>query len=185
MEEPDVTSGLYPPTWSPNGESLAFLGYESTSGERQACLYMGTVEELEFQQLRANRPSPYRVTEATGPPSWSPDAQYIAFTRSGGEDAGVYVVRPNGNDLRRIADGSSQGPLWPSDVTELPENVNTVQRESGLDFGTVTGCSSSQGRLPSIYPGTQVTLCPAASSPPVWTAVTLSNWTFLFRISFG
>ena len=113
-----------PPAWSPSGESLALVGYETSSGGRRSWLYTGGARDPGVIQYRTTRSAVFRVTEATGPPSWSPDGEYIAFTRSGGEDAGVYVIRPNGHDLRRIVDGSGQGPLWPHDVTELPGNVN-------------------------------------------------------------
>ena len=127
LEDLDVEAGLSPPTWSPDGESLAFVGYESISGERLPCLYTGTAGELDLEQLRITRYTPFRVTEATGPPSWSPDGQHIAFTRSGGEDAGIYVVRPNGSDPQLIVDGTSEGPLWPLDATGLWENVSTFR----------------------------------------------------------
>ena len=133
LEDLDVEAGLSPPTWSPDGESLAFVGYESISGERQPCLYTGTAGELDLEQLRITRYTPFRVTEATGPPSWSPNGQYIAFTRSGGKDAGVYVIRPNGTYLRRIVDGSSEGPLWPADSTEQPEYVNVFRGSPAWD----------------------------------------------------
>ena len=133
LEDLDVEAGLSPPTWSPDGESLAFVGYESISGERQPCLYTGTAGELDLEQLRITRYTPFRLTEATGPPSWSPNGQYIAFTRSGGKDAGVYVIRPNGTDLRRIVDGSSEGPLWPADSTEQPEYVNVFRGSPAWD----------------------------------------------------
>ena len=90
-------------------------------------MYTGTAGELDLEQLRITRYTPFRVTEATGPPSWSPNGQYIAFTRSGGKDAGIYVVRPNGSDPQLIVDGTSEGPLWPLDATGLWENVSTFR----------------------------------------------------------
>ena len=127
LGEQDVAAVLAPPAWSPNGVSLALVASESTPGGRQSCLYTGAAFGPEVIQYRTTLSAVYRVTEATGPPSWSPDGQHIAFTRSGRGDAGVYVVRPNGSDPQRIVDGSSEGPLWPSDVTELPENVDTFR----------------------------------------------------------
>ena len=124
LGDPDVAAGRFPPAWSPNGESLALIGYESTPGGRQSCLYTGQAIGPELVQFRTTRSAVFRVTEATGPPSWSPDGQHIAFTRSGGEDAGIYVVRPNGSDPQLIVDGTSEGPLWPLDATGLWENVS-------------------------------------------------------------
>ena len=125
--EHNVEAVLSPPAWSPDGESLALVAYESTPGESRPCLYTGAARAPDVIQFRTTRSAVFRVTEATGPPSWSPDGRHIAFTRSGGEDAGVYVVRPNGSAPQRIVDGSGKGPLWPSDVTELPENVDTFR----------------------------------------------------------
>ena len=123
----DVEAGLYPPAWSPDGESLALLGYESAPGGRRSCLYMGAAIGPEVIQFRTTRSAVFRVTEATGPPSWSPDGQHIAFTRSGGEDAGVYVVRPNGSAPQRIVDGTSEGLLRSADGTGQPGYVGAFR----------------------------------------------------------
>ena len=69
----------------------------------------------------------FRVTEATGPPSWSPDGKHIAFTRSGGEDAGVYVVRHNGSEPQLVVDGTAKGPLWPAHAAELLQSHSSFR----------------------------------------------------------
>ena len=124
LGEQDVAAYRSPPAWSPNSVSLALVAYESTPGGRQSCLYTGAAFGPDVFVYRTTQSAVYRVTEATGPPSWSPDGQQIAFTRSGGDDAGVYVVRPNGSEPQLVVDGTSEGPLWPSDVSGLREKAN-------------------------------------------------------------
>jgi Tol biopolymer transport system component len=58
-------------------------------------------------------PTPYVNWDiADADPAWSPDGRWIAFasSRSAG---GIYVVHPDGRDLRRVWSGSSAGyPSW-------------------------------------------------------------------------
>lgn len=54
-------------------------------------------------------------------PTWSPSGEWIAFQRDGGEDQGIYVIRPTGEDLLRIAETvshvSASDPCWVDEDT--------------------------------------------------------------------
>jgi dipeptidyl aminopeptidase/acylaminoacyl peptidase len=56
--------------------------------------------------------------------SWSPTGEWLAFTMApgGGMNQQIYLVRPDGNDLRRITDGGKEGNWfggWSHDGTFL------------------------------------------------------------------
>jgi Tol biopolymer transport system component len=52
-------------------------------------------------------------------PTWSPDGKHIAFVRSKRRGTSVFVVRPNGRGLRRIASSSFATPTWSPDGKSL------------------------------------------------------------------
>jgi Tol biopolymer transport system component len=79
------------PDWSPDGRKIIFASGEPTyvmdaDGRNQAML----------------------VADGDDP-KWSPDGIHIAFARMGG-DGGVYVMKADGTDLKRIEDGA--WPAW-------------------------------------------------------------------------
>ncbi|MDP9234380.1 MAG: hypothetical protein M3P01_07495 [Actinomycetota bacterium] len=73
------------PTWSPNGKRIAF--YSARSG------FLSVVD--------ADGHNARTVTRIEGDaPTWSPDGTWIAFDSNG---RAIYVVRPDGSKLHRIA----------------------------------------------------------------------------------
>ncbi len=53
-----------------------------------------------------------------GQPVWSPDGRWLAFSRGDlASMAEVYVMRADGSELRKVADG--YGPAWSPDGTQL------------------------------------------------------------------
>jgi len=54
-------------------------------------------------------------------PTFSPDGRWIAFDANVGGNTDIYLVRPNGTDLRRLTTDPSQevGPQWDADGTML------------------------------------------------------------------
>jgi hypothetical protein len=98
-------------------------------------------------------------------PVWSPDGKWIAFTYGTPLEAGVwlatnndglYVVRSDGTDLRKLAAGASLGWTWSPDSSMLAYStgegtsnwfwctydtftVHAVQIASGLEVGAITG----------------------------------------------
>jgi TolB protein len=86
------------PDWSPDGRSIAFA------------------RGLDLWVMRADGSRPVQITHGPGmsaEPEWSPDGRWIAFwnDRASGEatKGDIYVVRPDGSDLRRVTRAPS---LW-------------------------------------------------------------------------
>jgi TolB protein len=91
--------------WSPDGAWIAFV---KPSGELSLVLPDGTDRHA----------VPVSLPPATSAaqPSWSPDGSWIAFGLRKGDDADIYVVRPDGTDLQLVAGGPGQqvNPRWGS-----------------------------------------------------------------------
>jgi Tol biopolymer transport system component len=86
-------------TWSPDGAHLAFDSNRLSTEER----YLS-----EVFVMRADGSDVTRVTtigSLSGVPAWSPDGALLAFTSDGADyprAQGIYVIRPDGNGLRRV-----------------------------------------------------------------------------------
>ena len=119
---------LAPPEWSPHGEQLAFVTKIGTSPR----LYLYTVRADGSGLTRVAETS--RVlkrdyTLAPAVPAWSPDGQYLAFIRGYEASAAIYMVRPDGTDLRQLWTWDRRKPdaptpiisqvAWSPDGTEL------------------------------------------------------------------
>ncbi len=54
-------------------------------------------------------------------PTWSPDSRWIAFSATRGNGYGLYVIRPDGTGLRRIAPHVAQ--TIAAELSWYPENT--------------------------------------------------------------
>ena len=82
--------------WSPDGSTIAFLGYErNQQGDWEGDAYIYVVDRYGSNLTR--------LAEASSPPTWSPDGSEIAFLR-GDDHYSLFVVRPDGSGLWKIAD---------------------------------------------------------------------------------
>ncbi len=126
---------------SPDGRSLVF----ATTGPRSDLL----VQELH------TRGEARSITSSPGhnrAPRWSPDGRHIAFQSDRSGRMEVWLIRPDGTDLRQIAaspDGPSRSPVWSPDGTTL-----ALTRESvGSVLVDLRGGGSPEIRLPPPPPG--------------------------------
>jgi Tol biopolymer transport system component len=70
---------------------------------------------------------------AQSPPTWSPDGQRLAFARH----EGIYVVRPDGSGLRRVAAALEGGfePVWSPDGQRLAYVGSPVMAQAFGGYG--------------------------------------------------
>jgi len=108
------TKGGYEPGWSPDGTKIVF----QYSGLQVADLATGGIVRLPLTGKSKDLPNEYLVK-----PAWSPDGRWIAFINESGTRGDIYLVRPDGTDMRRLTDTddvSRDGDLvWSPDGKQL------------------------------------------------------------------
>jgi TolB protein len=107
-------------SWSPDGNQIAFV---STRGSGSTDIWILDVASRTARPLAAHSGGDFR-------PSWSPDGQWIAFSSDRDTKierdppawehlhrASIYVIRPNGTQLRRVTNGDTfaGSPRWSAD----------------------------------------------------------------------
>jgi hypothetical protein len=125
------------PTWSPDGESIAFT---RNGSEGSSIVIRRLSDGVETQ-----------VTDGTfveGSPAWAPDGEWIAFDRAGVErDPGehpaqqdVWLVHPDGTGEMRLTTNGAFAPTWqpiPVDASPQPppSSVSPSPEPEGRDIG--------------------------------------------------
>ena len=93
------------PSWAPDGGMLVFQSRRSPDGRTTS------VYETNIYAMNADGTNQRRLTfypEHDREPEWSPDGRAIVF--SSGRESGIYVMRPDGTDMKKIGRGIL--PLW-------------------------------------------------------------------------
>jgi len=152
----DVATGIVRPltsdsawnadaAWSPDGGRIAF----QSTREGRSDLYLMNVPDRHVR----------RLTDGVGfneYPQWSPDGSWISFTSSragvngpvgaGGSHRDVYLVRPDGSDLRRLTSlsGYDGSAVWSPDGSRLAFNSD---RRGAFDLYTMTSDGRDQRQL--------------------------------------
>jgi TolB protein len=103
-QSPDSDEGF--PTWSPDGQWIAFTSRRDGNNE----IYVVRMDGTELTRL-TNQPTDDFA------PAWSPDGTQIAFVSDRDNDPGVnnlYLMNADGSNVRRLTNGSEidYSPAW-------------------------------------------------------------------------
>src|SRR3990170_3858906 len=105
------TEPLMSPAWSPDGQSLAYVSFES----KASAIYVQTLRTGERRRVSAR-------AGINGAPSWSPDGKSLALTLSRKDgDVDVYTLDLTSQALTRMTfdPGIDTEPTWSSDGKKL------------------------------------------------------------------
>ncbi|MCK5639414.1 MAG: Tol-Pal system beta propeller repeat protein TolB [Gammaproteobacteria bacterium] len=118
------SKALMSPSWSPDGQRLAYVSFEGDGGSTIYVQYIATGERERVASFRG-------INSA---PAWSPDGQKLALTLSRDGNPEIYVMDVTSKRLRRITNhyAIETEPTW------IPDG-------SGLVF------TSDRGGRPQLY----------------------------------
>ncbi|MDY0066539.1 MAG: Tol-Pal system beta propeller repeat protein TolB [Steroidobacteraceae bacterium] len=102
---------LMSPAWSPDGQSLAYVSFES----KASAIYVQTLRTGERRRVSAR-------AGINGAPAWSPDGSTLALTLSRKDgDVDVYTLKLSSQTLTRMTfdPGIDTEPAWSADGRKL------------------------------------------------------------------
>ena len=109
----------YGAAWSPDGETIAFIGSKEQGSPRRLGDYELYLMNKDGEEVRPI----VEGFKATGGVSWSPDGRWLAFPaifgEQEGDDQGLWLTNPESGELRMIAEGGFGRPAWSPDGRRL------------------------------------------------------------------
>ena len=161
------------PAWHPDGERLAFTGFD---GERLT-IHTVRFDGEDLRRVWGDKPDGYAHISQV---SWSPNGSEILFVSNGTNDTwaynGIYVVRPDGSGLRSLDfRGTNILAAWSPDGSRIAIydaktnygygliSISTVSRD-GTDLRVLVEADYDEHRLAQSTQ-TEATTEPATSTP--------------------
>jgi Tol biopolymer transport system component len=154
-----------PPSWSPDGRLIAAAGNRVASPEKREIVLVDAESGAITMEI-----TPDGLAPSFGA-AWSPDGAWLAFDAvgpgGGDEGAGIYLVRPDGSDLRLltacpIARCGPLAPAWSPDgrmlafvaagVGDDPSGLSGPLFVVAVETGTVEQITDGADCCPSWQP---------------------------------
>ena len=99
------------PRWNSDGDRLAYLSEIDGQSDVFVAQFLGERDE---EQVLTTRITSSESGETLG--DWSPDGQWLVFSRHGGEDVqGLWIRNPDGINQVRLTEGADSDPVWSPD----------------------------------------------------------------------
>ncbi|MGX7666605.1 TolB family protein [Flavobacterium pedocola] len=91
--------------YAPDGKKIAFYGYDKTT--KFYDLYLMNPDGSQLEKLTDDAPEDYS-------PSWSPDGNWIAFTRGDSKNYDIWIINIATKELKRLTDNPKrdESPFW-------------------------------------------------------------------------
>ncbi len=142
------------PSWSPDGERIAFA---SDRGGGNWELYVMDADGSEQRRL-TNTPQDESVS------AWSPDGEKIAYAIDVIENPSIHVMNADGTNRRRLAEGN--WPTWSPDGEKI---AYTVYSGEVPYLAVMNADGSEQRRLGEVSLARRLTGTAAAEEQPAWS----------------
>ena len=124
----------FAPDWAPDGTEIAFTKQSPKREKYGIALVKPDTTGLKWLVINPDTGSGYTDVN----PSWSPDSEWIAFSRDHGADpyVDIYKVRRDGSDVSAVTDLSelAENPVWGAGGRILfmhDEGIAVVPAEGG------------------------------------------------------
>jgi Tol biopolymer transport system component len=104
----DDPAADFDPSWSPDGQRIAYRHEDEKSGQ----IYVMNADGSQKRNLTRRRGLDYS-------PAWSPDGRRIAFGSVRAGKATIWVMRPDGSGRRRLNRVYGEYPAWSPDGRKI------------------------------------------------------------------
>jgi Tol biopolymer transport system component len=142
----------FAPSWSPDGEWIAF-GFGSFLQGRRT----GTARIIKVRKDGAEAQDLTSGTTNAGFPSWSPDGKEIVFRSWGTDNMGLRILNLQDRSTRVLTNGPDNLPYWSPDGTRI---LFTRKQDENFDIYTIKPDGTDLRRM---------TTFPANDAHAVWS----------------
>ena len=182
------------PTWSPDGQAIAFLNKELSALESLA-VTTGEVTQLAPLSEGTNRGMPPPIVSRGGP-AWSPDGSRIAFIGWDGEGDELFIVGPDGRSKQQL---TALGANQPATAGSARSSVTSMAWSPDGKSLAVSVTAEVSGAVAGVFlievisrTGTRITKT-VVNAPLVWApasgnliySATIDGRSDVFRVPVG